>query len=413
VYWAIRDDFSSRRLRWRQSPWAATRAAIEWFEFQQAFVSGIDRLLSRERYSMAWQGIEGHDAVVEQFRRGLGRGRLASTFLFVGPPGIGKRLFAEKLAQALLCPHVPAEDLAPCGTCTSCVQVASRTHPDLYIVEKPRDRSSIPLALFVGDDAHRMREGLCHDIALKPFMGGRKVAIIDDADALGEEAANCLLKTLEEPPPRSVLILIGTSADKQLPTIRSRCQTIRFQPLNPSAVAGILQARGLVADSQQAQRLAEFAEGSMLRAVELADDELWTFRQQLLHALAAGQLDSVALARQLMALVESAGKEATVRRNRARQLVGFTIDFYRQLLRAQSGLQPSADPPLVRAVEQALLRWGGGVESAAACIERSLAALEHIDRNAHQTTLLECWLDDLARTIDAAAQLDGHRALAL
>jgi len=108
-----------------------------------------------------------------------------------------------------------------------------KTHPDFYIVEKPADKSSIPLALFVGDDDHRMREGLCHDIGLKPFMGGRKVAIIDDADHLNEEGANCLLKTLEEPPPCSVLILIGTSADKQLPTIRSRCQTIRLVPCRP------------------------------------------------------------------------------------------------------------------------------------------------------------------------------------
>ncbi len=73
-----------------------------------------------------------------------------------------------------------------------------------------------------------MREGLCHDIALKPFMGGRKVAIIDDADDLNEEGANCLLKTLEEPPPHSVLILIGTSAERQLPTIRSRARRFVF-----------------------------------------------------------------------------------------------------------------------------------------------------------------------------------------
>src|SRR5436190_10788235 len=162
---------------------------------------------------MAWQGIEGHDEVVERFRRSLARGRLASTFLFVGPAGVGKRALAEKLAQALLCSAAPAQQMAPCGHCDSCVQVAAHTHPDLYLVEKPADKSTIPLELLIGDDEHRMREGLCHAISLKPFMGGRKVAIIDDADYLSEEAASCLLKTLEEPPPRSVLILIGTSSD--------------------------------------------------------------------------------------------------------------------------------------------------------------------------------------------------------
>ena len=301
---------------------------------------------------MAWQGIEGHDEVVERFRRALRRGRLASTFLFVGPAGIGKRTFAERLAQSLLCSEVAEQELAPCGRCTSCLQVASLTHPDLHIIEKPPDKSAIPLSLFVGDDAHRMREGLCHDIALKPFMGGRKVAIIDDADDLNEESANCLLKTLEEPPPQSVLILIGTSSDKQLPTIRSRCQTIRFQALRPELVAEILQSRGLAADGEQAQRLAEFSGGSLRRAQELADDDLWTFRQQLLRALAQPRLESVALAQTINSFVDAAGKEASLRRARSRQLIAFAVDFYRQLLRAHESLPVSGDAELIRAVEQ-------------------------------------------------------------
>lgn len=356
---------------------------------------------------MTWQGIEGHDEVAERFRRALSSGRLASSFLFVGEAGIGKRLFAEKLAQALLCPSVPEEQLAPCGKCTSCVQVASRTHPDFYVIEKPPDRGSIPLSLFIGDDAHRMREGLCHDIALKPFMGGRKVAIIDDADTLGEESANCLLKTLEEPPPRSVLILIATSADKQLPTIRSRCQTIRFRPLSTEAVAEILESRGLIVDPQQARRAAGFSEGSLQRALDLADDDLWAFRQQLLRALSSPRMESVALARELVAFVDAAGKEAPVRRARARQVIGFAIDFYRQLLRALCGLSPLGDDQLLGAVEQARAAWSHDVETAAACIDRSLDAWAHVDRNAHQATLLECWLDDLARTVETAPSPAG------
>ena len=357
---------------------------------------------------MAWQGIEGHDEIVERFRRSLRRGRLASTFLFVGPAGIGKRAFAEKLAQALLCAEVPAEALAPCGQCAACLQVAARTHPDFYIVEKPADKSAIPLALFVGDDDHRMREGLCHDIGLKPFMGGRKVAIIDDADHLNEEGANCLLKTLEEPPPCSILILIGTSADKQLPTIRSRCQTIRFSPLRAQTVAKILQAQGLVTDAAQAQRLAEFAEGSLDRAQELADEDLWKFRQQLLAALAKPQLASVTLAQELCAFVDAAGKEAGARRARSRQVVGFAVEFYRQLLRTQAGLSPIGDPALARAVEQATSAVSSDTETTAACIDRSLETLAHIDRNANQTTLLECWLDDLARILETGQPVASY-----
>jgi DNA polymerase-3 subunit delta' len=359
---------------------------------------------------MAWQGIEGHDDVVETFRRALARNRLASTFLFVGPPGIGKRAFAEKLAQALLCPNVEPATLSPCGRCDSCVQAAAHTHPDLMIVEKPRDKSFIPLAAFVGDDQRRMREGLCHDIALKPFMGGRKVAIIDDADYLNEEGANCLLKTLEEPPPRSVLILIGTSADRQLPTIRSRAQTIRFHPLAHETVAGILVDRGLASDTQQARRLAAFSEGSVERAVELADEELWKFRSEMLAALGAARFDSVSLAGRTNRFVESAGKEASARRARARRVIGFAVAFFRQVLRAACGLAAEGDAELARVADQAVAGRAFGELGAAAAIDRTLEALAQIDRNAYLPTLVECWLDDLSRIKDTGQPVAEYAA---
>jgi DNA polymerase-3 subunit delta' len=356
---------------------------------------------------MSWQGIEGHDDVVERFRRAVARGRLASTFLFVGPPGIGKRMVAEKLAQALLCPHADMSALAPCGRCDSCVQVASHTHPDLLLVGKPADKSMIPVEVFIGDQAHRMREGLCHDIALKPFMGGRKVAIIDDADFLNEEGANSLLKTLEEPPPRSVLILIGTSADRQLPTIRSRAQMFRFRPLPETTVAEILVTKGLASDREAARRLASFAEGSVEQAVALADEDLWSFRRELLKELAMPRLANVALAGALVPFVEAAGKEARARRGRARQVVAFAVEFYRQLLRSRCGAAPVGDVELLKAVDAAVPRWPGDEEAVTACIERSLEALAHLERNAHQPTLLECWLDDLVRIMQT-----GHAVAA-
>jgi DNA polymerase-3 subunit delta' len=359
----------------------------------------VARLTANGAISMAWQGVEGHDAVLAHFRRALRRGRLASTFLFVGPAGIGKRLFAEKLAQSLLCQAAGETALEPCGTCDACVQVAALAHPDLMIVEKPPEKSFIPVELVIGDAEHRMREGLCHDIALKPFMGGRKVAIVDDADELNEEGANALLKTLEEPPPRSVLILIGTSADRQLPTIRSRCQLVRFRPLDNGQVARILQLRGLVADAKEAARQAEFSGGSVRRALELADPELWTFRGELLEALARPRLASVSIAQATTAFVDAAGKEAPHRRARSRQIAAFAADFYRQLLRVQTGMDAEGDEPLVQAARQASANRPDDVETTSACIDRTLATLRHIDRNAHQATLLECWFDDLAHIL--------------
>src|SRR5437773_3671449 len=220
---------------------------------------------------MTWQSIRGHDRVVGKFRRALTKGRLASTFLFVGPAGVGKRTFALKLAQGLLCERAEAERLDPCGECPSCHQVASLNHPDVEIVAKPADKAFIPLELLIGDAEHRMRAGLCYSIALKPYSGRRKVAIIDDADYLNKEGANCLLKTLEEPPPYSVLILIGTSEQRQLPTIRSRCQIVRFQPLAESDVAELVIEQGLCTDPALARAAAAHSHGSLQRAALWCD----------------------------------------------------------------------------------------------------------------------------------------------
>ena len=345
---------------------------------------------------MTWHGIEGHDNVVEKLRRAVARNRLASSFLFCGPAGVGKRAFALRFAQALLCHSRPAADLDPCNTCPSCAMALAGTHPDIEVVVKPEDKAFLPVELFLGDLQHRGREGLCHWIGLKPFMGGRRIAIIDDADLFNDAGANCLLKTLEEPPPQSVLILLGTSPARQLPTIRSRCQLIRFLPLPEETVARLLVAKGLVTDKAEAARLARFSEGSLQQASDMADADLWRCRRTLLEKLSAEVLDSVGLAQTISTFIEEAGKEAPARRARFRQVVVFAADFYRRLLHARSNLPLPADPELRGPVEAAVRRFRGDALVAAACLERCLDALGQIDRNANQATLIEAWLDDLA-----------------
>jgi len=345
---------------------------------------------------MAWQGIEGHDDVVERFRTMLSRGRLAHTFLFVGPAGVGKRSFAARLAAALLCQQRPPEALDPCGVCPSCQQVAAGTHPDLLQVAKPVDKSFIPLELFIGPKEKRMQQGLCHDISLKPFMGGRRVAIIDDADFLNEEGANSLLKTLEEPPARSVLILIGTSPDRQLPTIRSRSQMVRFRPLSAPLVAELLVSRNLVSERALAERLAQYAGGSLTQAAELADPELWKFRDTLLANLLGERIDSVGFAKTLLAFVDEVGKEASARRARLRLVIGFAVEAYRELSRALAGAA-AADARVSAEVARAAASGVFDRVDVVALVDRCLEALAHIDRNANQSALVDFWLDDVSQ----------------
>ena len=150
---------------------------------------------------MPWHSIRGHDQVVAALGRALAQGRFPHALLFVGPEGIGKRTFALTLAQALLCPRRPESALDPCGSCPSCLQVRVGTHPDLLRAGRPEDKHDLPIQVI---------RDLCLDLGLKPMLGTRKVAIIDDADDLNEEAANAFLKTLEEPPLHTKFVLATT-----------------------------------------------------------------------------------------------------------------------------------------------------------------------------------------------------------
>jgi DNA polymerase-3 subunit delta' len=337
---------------------------------------------------MAWQGIEGHDAIAADFATAHARGRVAGSYLFIGPAGVGKGTFAKRLAKALTC-AAPRPGLVACDACASCVQAEAGSHPDIDVVQKPEDRATIPLEVLIGAADHRMREGLCWRLLLKPTVAGRKVAIILDADLLADEAANCLLKTLEEPPPEAMIILVGTALERQLPTIRSRCRIVRFRPLSAGEIARVLageQAAGQVARSRL-HECAAGAAGSLERARLLLDDDLMAFRGQMLRTLGTRPLRGVDLCRDVLALVEAAGKEAPPRRARLRTVLGFALEFFRAAVRrCTTGEQP-ADPVLAAAVSA----WQGDAETAATGITHTLDALDGVERYANLTILVDAW----------------------
>jgi DNA polymerase-3 subunit delta' len=324
-----------------------------------------------------WQRIAGHEAVVEYFRDTLRANRLATTYLFIGPDGIGKRAFALKLAQTLLCTeHDPAE-MNPCGQCESCRLAIAGTHPDMDVVGLESGKRELLISQFVGKDDARNQEGVCHNIALRPMLGRRRVAIIDDADWFNTSSANCLLKTLEEPPPGAVIILIGTSRSRQLPTILSRSQIIRFRPLPKPVMRELALTLGIAADAAAAGKLAELSDGSLTSASEMADTELWAMHDVLLRQWNAGEFDATRLTRDIEEFVNEAGKEADARRQRLRQLASI---FSRSL---SSRLPEISEEP--------------AVEAMLAAIDRSLDAEEQVGRNANQSTLIGAWIDDLAQ----------------
>lgn len=348
---------------------------------------------------MSWNELIGHREWIDAFRSMVQRAHVGSSFLFIGPAGIGKRKFALLLTQALLCQKLNIENFEPCGSCPSCVQVRVGTHPDLHIVERPKDRSFIPLELLIGPPEARMRVGLCHEISLRPMLGQRKVAIIDDADYMNEEGANSLLKTLEEPPPHSTLILIGTSEQRQLPTIRSRCQIVRFRPLDEKQILTLLERiHGEDKSLEQLQDIAKLAHGSLSRAELYLDDDLFEFRKQLFDQLTNANVTRGDFAKVLNNFVDSAG-ESTRKRRRLNDVVDMTLEYYRAVLKALVRQAEITDSVLLAAVEKTISENSWDVELIADAMQCCLNVQAGNSSNANQSNLIEFWLIELSRIL--------------
>lgn len=352
---------------------------------------------------MSWQGIHGHDSVAEGFRRAAERGRVAGSYLFVGPSGIGKRTFALALARSLLCRECSPTTLEACGRCPSCRQCDAGSHPDLHILDKPEEKTFIPVERFIGDREHRMREGLLYEIALKPYAGDRRIAVIDDADFLNAEGANCLLKTLEEPPPGALIILIATSTAKQFPTIRSRCRVVRFAPLAEETVARVLLEQQLVEDSAKARSLAALSQGSVERAQERDDPRQIEFQQDYYHLLGSSMPEAAMLVRTVQQFVEQAGKEANARRGRLRQVGMMTLHLHQAMLRRlamhRSTSEETTDDLVIEFADRAIRSQSLDFETVADSCDRTLRAMEQVDRMGNLTLVIEAWMEDLARSI--------------
>src|SRR3954471_1164697 len=226
---------------------------------------------------MPFSAIAGHRPVLDLLSRAIVRQTLPPSLVFAGPGGVGKRTTAVALAQALNCERELNGDA--CGTCGPCTRIARGVHADILIIE-PGDAGSIKV--------DQVREAIDRT-AYRPFEGRRRVVMIDQADALVSEAQNALLKTLEEPPAASMFVLITARPDVLLPTVRSRCQRLRFGPLSAADVAGVL-VRDHGFDAGEARAAAAASDGSVGRALAEGADDAMAAREaaaRLLHSAAS------------------------------------------------------------------------------------------------------------------------------
>lgn len=220
---------------------------------------------------MSFATLIGNEPVKQSLRTALATGRLAQALLFSGPSGVGKRQFALTLAKTLNC-QTPRDDDC-CDRCPPCRQIERGEFLDVMLIE-PETR------ILKIDQIRRLVE----DALYKPFQGRARVFLLDPADTMNEQAANALLKTLEEPPPTSFFILITTRAHQLLPTIRSRCQHYRFRPLTVAEVEEFLRQRFHRPDSE-IRLLARLAQGQIGRALALDLSVYEAMRREIIELL--------------------------------------------------------------------------------------------------------------------------------
>lgn len=207
---------------------------------------------------MSFKDIVGQKAAVRILQDELEDGRVQHAYLFLGKDGVGKKALALELTKAILCEK---KDIDSCGSCLACRKIDHSNHPDLGVLTVEEGRS-------IKIDQIR---SLQKDIAYKPYESQKRIYIIEDADKMTPEAANCLLKTLEEPPGYAVIILLAEEIDRLLPTVISRCQEIQLRTIPENMIKRELINTGYKEDL--AEILARLADGSLGTAFKLAEDE--------------------------------------------------------------------------------------------------------------------------------------------
>ncbi len=211
--------------------------------------------------------------------RTMTSGRLPHAYIFKGPDGVGKRLFARGVAAALNCRG--QESGRACGVCSSCKKFLSGNHPDFLVVQPEKGTIKID----------QIRE-MCRALSYPPYESDLRIILLEDVHTMRQEAANSLLKTLEEPPQANLLILTAEASQEILTTISSRCQVIPFYGLTEADSISIILARQPELEPESARLLSRLAEGSPGQALMLHKTEMIGMLGKVLSAVCDSQIDA-------------------------------------------------------------------------------------------------------------------------
>lgn len=213
----------------------------------------------------------GHEKLVESLRKSIEIDQISHSYLFEGEESIGKRMVALSFSKTLLCKE---EDLEPCNRCNSCLKFDNWNHPDFKLIEPKK-----------GLIKKKEIDDLIKSMSIAPLESKRKIVVIDNSDQIGVEGQNGLLKTLEEPPPYVNIILISSNSNNLIPTILSRCQVLKFYPVNNKEIEELLK-RNYNKTSEEANFIAHFTKGSVGRSILLSSsDDFFHRRDKVLEII--------------------------------------------------------------------------------------------------------------------------------
>ena len=324
----------------------------------------------------------GHGALLEGLFRAAAARRLAHALLFHGPEGVGKFLAARTLAAGLLCERGPAP---ACGACAACRWVAAGSHADLFVLDALEEgEEQILVERVRAGGASEQGTTLGDFLALRPREGGWRVVLVRDAQRLNNAAQNSLLKTLEEPGERVLIVLETARLDLLLSTTLSRCVRVAFGPLAPADARAVLARSGLAGG--EAEQLVRWAHGSPGHALRLRREN--AARQlEIACAVARGELATGAALEELLELEgEFAGKtDAALLRARARSFLDLVLGLLHDAERVAAGLDAAGLAHGARAGELA----AGPAARRERRLAEVLGARQDVERNLAGEALLE------------------------
>jgi DNA polymerase-3 subunit delta' len=326
----------------------------------------------------------GHEWAVDMLHQHAARGDVRHAYLFCGPPGLGRRTLALRLAQALNCTKPIAAGI-PCGTCRDCKQIEAMQHPDMNIIQAldgdglPKDGGTLKV--------DQVRE-VQHAMSLKPYQSKYRVALFLRFQEANDNAANALLKTLEEAPAHAILLLTADTPEQLLPTIVSRCEILRLRPLPIGAIEADLIERGV--DEERARLLAHISGGRPGYARRLVDDaSVLEKREERLNdlqtLLPAPRVEKFSYAEKL-----AKDKDAM------RQVILVWLSYWRDVMLRVA----QAETPLVnidRNMEIEFLAGRLNLSTARRVVNDLESALEKMDKNVNSRLLAEVLLLDLPK----------------